>query len=309
MALSGSYDESYNVLEVVTEALQLIGVYDASDSLLAADTSTVKSSLFMMLKGWQKDGIGIWKNTPIAIFQSYEGYTYNIGPSQDHATSSYVKTEVATAAGAGDATLVVDSITGISDGDAVGIELDDGTLQWTTVNGDPADATITLTAVLTDSAAVDNHVYTYTTMIQKPVSLVEMRLHNPDDTERPLTIVSKEEYLNLSDKTATGTANMVQYEELLTYGTLNVYPACSDVQYILLGTVRHPINDLDALTNDVDFPVEYTEAMAYNLAIRIAPKFRVPVPNEVLMIAASSYAMLKANDNSMESVFFNFTGR
>jgi hypothetical protein len=44
-------------------------------------------------------------------------------------------------------------VTGVATTYNIGVQLDDGTFQWTTVNGAPSGSTVTLTAVLTDSAA------------------------------------------------------------------------------------------------------------------------------------------------------------
>jgi hypothetical protein len=44
-------------------------------------------------------------------------------------------------------------VTGVATTYNIGVQLDDGTFQWTTVNGAPSGFTVTLTAVLTDSAA------------------------------------------------------------------------------------------------------------------------------------------------------------
>jgi len=78
-------------------------------------------------------------------------------PSQVDFTNS---TTLAVAGVIGDLTITVASATSISDEDSIGIGLDDGTVQWTTVNGDPVGALVTLTGSLIDEAAIGNTVYT-----------------------------------------------------------------------------------------------------------------------------------------------------
>ena len=73
----------------------------------------------------------------------------------------YISTEIATAAVAGDTTIEVDSISGISNGDAISVQQDGGSLHITMVNGAPSGVTITLTAALTDTVSVDNAVIAY----------------------------------------------------------------------------------------------------------------------------------------------------
>jgi len=277
MATSGSVDLNYTRNDIINEALEQIGKKAAEQTIARAIYVSCACTLEMMIKTWMAAGIGLWKNQEIALFQSYEGYAYTIGPSGSHAAQTYNKTEISTAAASGAGTIIVDSITGITNGDYIGIELDDKTLQWTTVNGVPAGTTVTLTAVLTAAAAVDNHVYSYTTKAGRPLRISEARIHYPAGNETPLEIIGRNEYMDISSKTTTGTANQLFYEPLLTNGAIKVWPACSDVQYWLMFTGQMPVEDFDAGTNDIDFAQEWFLPVALNLALLLAPKFGVSV--------------------------------
>lgn len=277
MAVSGSYDYTLTTEYIIIEALELIGVTVAGGTVPDSRAASCLRTLEMMVKAWGADGIGLWKNVEAALFLAYEGYEYDFGPSGDHCTETWVKTEVATAAESGDSTLEVDSATGISDEDYIGIELDDYSLQWTTVNGDPADDVITLDDVLTDDVAVDNHVYTYTTKLQKPLRITEARLRTEGDSDEcrdiPLDIKIRNQYMAIADKEATGTASLIYYESKRADGKLHVWPACDDVQNFIKFTAKIPIQDFDAAANDPDLPQEWLLALSWNLAILVAPKF------------------------------------
>lgn len=279
MALSGSYDYGLITNSIISEALELLGIYVTGDDAINAHKESCRRTLEMMVKAWGAEGIGLWKLTEAALFLEYEQYKYTIGPSGDHCTDSWVKTEIATAASSGDSSITVDSDTGISDGDYIGIELDDDTLQWTTVNGAPAANVITLTDSLTDDVAIDNHVYTYTNKLQKPLRITEARIRieseddNDDCSETFLDIKHRNQYMAISDKEATGTADLIYYDSKLNYGNLNIYPACDDVQNYLKFTARIPIMDFDEMANSPDLPQEWMLALSWNLAILIAPKF------------------------------------
>jgi len=58
-----------------------------------------------------------------------------------------------------DITLDVDSISNVSDGDAIGIEMNTGFTHWTYVNGTPAGNTVTLGTCLPETTDVGNTVY------------------------------------------------------------------------------------------------------------------------------------------------------
>jgi hypothetical protein len=115
MATSGDYNYNRNALQIITEALELIGSYESGESIDPNDVSSCLKTLNMMVKSWQADGIGLWKNVDAALFLEYDENEYLIGPTGDHATASWIKTEVATAAASAATSLVVDSTTGATD--------------------------------------------------------------------------------------------------------------------------------------------------------------------------------------------------
>ena len=73
-------------------------------------------------------------------------------------TVTSASTTIGTAGSAGDSTITVVSISGMSDTQQITIELDNGNSQITTINGTPTGTTVTLTASLTGSVAVGNYV-------------------------------------------------------------------------------------------------------------------------------------------------------
>lgn len=304
MATSGSYDFSVNCQEIIKGAMRLIGAIASGETPAAAEISDGREALNMLVKSWVAEGIGLWLNQEVILFLEKSENSYTLGPTGDHCTASSVKTEIKTAASSGDGTIDVDSITGISDGDFIGIELDDGTLQWTTINGAPAGDTITLTANLTDDVAVDNHVYTYTSKIPRPLEVIEARRVYADDIQVPLEIVSRDEYMALSDKTSTGAPIQAYYDPQLTNGVLYVWQACNDVQERIRMTVKRPVEDFDANTNDADFPQEWLRALKFNLAIEIAPEYGKEPSNTVIVKAEETKDAVGGFDRESTSVFF-----
>lgn len=273
---SGSYDYSLTAGNIILEALELIAVPEIGQAVNAHDLASSLRTLNIMIKAWQAEGIGLWRNVEGTLFLEYEGYSYDIGPTGDHCSTTAYKTEIAIAAALGDGTITVDSDDDITDGDYIGIELDDGTLQWTTVNGVPAADVVTLTDVLTDSSAINNHVYNYTAKIMRPVELIEARLVNADwfeGYERPIQIKSRDEYMRLSNKESKGSANLIYFEPVLGNAKFHIWPACNDVKEYIKFTGKTLVQDLDLHTNYPDFPQEWMLALSWNLAILVAPKF------------------------------------
>lgn len=298
MATSGSTDYLDNRNEIITEALELLGVLPAGDTANANDISSCSRTLNMMVKHWQANGIALWKNTQIYIFLEPDAQSYTLGPSGDEATASMAKTEISTAASSGDSTIEVDGITGISNGDNIGVELDGGSLQWTTVNGAPSGTTITLTASLTDDVSVDANVFAYTSGISRPLFLTEIRIHKDSGTEIPVNSVSRNKYMSMSTKDTEGTITQAYYDPQTINGKLYVWPTADSVKDYLVATARMPIDDFDSSTDDPDFPQEWLLPLAYNLAVAVAPKFDEPLTP--IFIAQAQKYLQDASDSSVD---------
>ncbi len=412
MATSGSYNYNRNALEIITEALSLIGSdKGAGETIPAEDVDTCLASLNMMVKAWQAEGMGLWKNIDASLFLEYGEWLYSLGSTGDHATASGIKTEVATAAASGATSLVIDATAGMSNsfdrngivtavtpggagaitltgalvadsiaylpsqrkvliystandsgvtfeitgydvngvavtetitgpntstvysvyeyhtivsitisaagtgsieigcvGSFVGIELDDGTLQWTN-NGAALSTTFTLIAALTDDVAVDNHVYVYESKLPRPIEITEVRLRAASGTERPLRIKSRQEYMALPNKEDSGSANLVYYDPQRTNGKLYIWSACNDVQEYIKFTARIPIEDFDDQTDDADFPQEWLLALSWNLAIIIAPKFGKELTNTFTTMAVAFKKLISDFDREDTSVFIQISDR
>jgi hypothetical protein len=304
MAVSNSFDFTVTRDNVIHAAFRIIGILAPGDTPLAARVTTAAEALNMMLKTWQAEGIGLWLNQEVTLLLQADDVDYSIGPSGDHCSGTVVKTEVATAAAAADTDIVVDSITGISDGDYAGIETDNGDIHWTTINGDPADSTIVLTAGLDYAAAVDNHVYTYTTKTQRPLEIIDAHLRNADDNDVALSIISRQEYKALSDKASEATPNQIYYDGQLTNGVLYVWPEPGDVKDRIIMTIKRPICDMDSATDNFDLPIEWAKAIKFNLAMELAPEYDVPISSDVVALALSSKKAVSGFDRETTSIYF-----
>ena len=296
MTTSGSTNYAVTRDEIITEALEIVGAIANGDTPDANDVTSAARTLNMMIKHWQSRGVALWKTQELYVPLIVNRQYYNLGPSGDPATASIVKTEVATAASSGATTLVVDSISGISASDNIGIELDGGDLQWTTVSGAPSGSTITLAAALTDDVSVDAWVLTYTTGISRPLFITDASFYNASGVEIPMR---GEGRLNVPTYTTTGPATIWNYDPQLTNGKLRVWPYAASVQGYLVLTARMPLEDFDASTDNPDFPQEWLLPLAWNLAVLIAPKFNEQLSPAVISMAGQFLA--DAMDSAVDS--------
>lgn len=311
MALSNSYDFSLDRDGIIKEAYLMASAIAIGADPTADELTDGGRMLNLMLKAWQLEDIEIWLNQRITLFLGKETQSYLLGPTGGHAapTSDVVKTEIATAADVTDSSIIVDSIEGIADGDQIGVELDNGTIKWTTVSGAPSGTTITLASMLFGTAAVDNHVYTYTSKIQRPIAIVEGRRISADRVDTPLLQVSRLEYMSLANKASSGIVNQFYYDPQITDGAIYVWPTCADVQDTLEFTIHKRIMDFDTSTDDGEFPIEWQDAIVNNLAIRIGIKLGIAPSKELKDLAEMGKFMAQTHDPDKTSTFFQPQGR
>jgi len=309
MATSASVDFTLNRNQIISSALRKLRAIDPNTTADANDITTGAEALNLMIKAWQMDGLSLWFNQEVVLHLAYNTQTYLVGPSGAHcaALSDAGYTQLASAAASGAGTLTVDSITGIADADAVGIQLDGGTIQWTTVNGSPSGSTVTLTDNTTGAAAVDNYVFHYTTLIGRPVEIIEARVRNTDDNDSPLRIIhDRHEFMAVTDKTSQGEVQEIYYDPFIVNGLLYVWPIAGsgDITDRIVMTVRRVVEDFDAQANNFDGPVEALDALIWNLSVQIAPEYGANVSQMVMAKAIDSYDKLKRFYQSIETMQF-----
>jgi len=314
MSTSGVTSLSATRNSIIRGTFRMLGFKKNGGVRPAQEVLDAENTLNIMLKSWQSMDIGLWLNREATLYTDYQSSQYySLGTSGDHATLTPYSTAIATAASSGDSSVTVDSDDNITDGDYIGIELDDKTMQWTTVDGTPSSDVVALDDVLTDDVAVDNVVYNYTTRLSRPMEIIEARCRQSGDTEIPINIVSRNDYMEMTDKDTTGKPNMVYYDPQLTAGRLYVWPISDDVENKIVMTVKYPIELFSAYNNDVELPDEWINALQSNLAKQLLPEYpgQVSAENIILIrsMAKESLEAVTIFDNDSTSYRFTPSSR
>lgn len=281
MATSGTAVFSLNRDQLIKAALRKVNAFEAGETPDSDSVSDASDALNTMVKHWQGNGVQIYKTVEAILFPQVGQVRYSLGlTSTDHATESWVETELAANAALGASQISVDSATGIATTYHIGVQLDDGTLQWTTVNGAPSGTTITLTAVLTDSATAGNLVVVYQTKLVRPLRILGARSYNfASAIDVPLEEMDRLEYQDMPNKTNSGTVTSFYYDRRTSStGYLYVWPAPANVDDAIKMTVAKPIEDFSAAGDDADLPQEWIRAIVWGLADEIADEYDVPEP-------------------------------
>lgn len=310
MATSGSSDFNRTRDELIKAAYRKIGAIRATQTPNAQMITDGAEALNGLVKHWQGKGIHVWTETEATLFPQAGQVKYAVSnaASSDNVTQSFVTTAIATEANSGASTITVDSDTGISDGDFIGIVVDDGTVHWTTVNGAPASDVITLTTALDDSAAVDQKVYAYTTKIVRPLKVIDARWVDASSAiESPhVSMMARLDYRRLPNKTQAGAVTQAFYDPQLTTGYLYLWHVPEVFDGYVNFTWLRPIEDFDAAGDNPDLPQEWIQTIVFNLAVVLAPEFDVPMQKfqQISAMAAQFLDDMEGWDREEEPVEF-----
>ena len=304
MAVSGSYDYTRTQIQLIHSAMRDIGELAKGETPDADDYAVVSETLNLLIKSWQNQGIGLWLNQVCALFFQSGSTAYSLGPTGDHWTADGNMTTLAAAAAAGDTAITVASYSGMDDGDYIGIELDSGGLEWSTIDT-PAAVLVDIDDALSGAASVGNVVYHYTNKAQKPIEIIKNEIKKIDTNyyETPVKLISRSEYVAINYKLNEGPVNSAYYDNQLTNGNLHVWPKPTNMKEFLSMTIRRPISDVDALVDHIEVPPEFLLALEYNLAIHIAPKFDAEVSKILAILAVESLQDAKGLSREGASVF------
>lgn len=295
MASSGSVDLSVTrdqIIQHVLESLGVMGAGETTSSLSFTNNSShVVLALNMLVKQWsgQADfapGLKMWSRKRGYLFLCGAQSVYTLGPTTTATgttnkwASSYVTTTVSGSEAAGQTVITVASATGISDTNRIGIELDDGTMHWTVVNGAPSGANVTITASLASAAASGNRVFVYATTAQarRPLEILTANLRSFDSSNVPTDVPINArmllgQYEAIASKAADSDPYDLYYEQTLTDGTVYLDVEPSDVSKIIRMVYLSPIEDFDAASDTPDYDQNWYLPLMLGTEYLVAPTF------------------------------------
>lgn len=309
MARSGVYTFNRTAGQIVTAAARKLGIVAEGENLSNAAMTSGLEDLNLLLKSFPLKGIDLWRYEEMVVFLNTTSSKYMIGASGDRASFNSYKTEIAVAASTGASTITVDSDDNITNGDVIGIELDSGSIQWTTVNGVPSANVVTLTATLTGAVSVDNHVYNYTTIAQRPERVYNGRVINASDAEITIDSMSLSDYQESAVKSTTSFPTGYCYVPTIDNGTLYVSGITNSVKNRLAFSVQRQLQDITSISDNLDIPQSHLKAVIFNLAVDMAFDYNMVDVNSAQFQAIEAKAnqyLEEAEDFDIENTPIKF---
>ncbi len=144
---------------------------------------------------------------------------------------------------------------------------------------------------------------TYTLTATNPVTIVEARYRDTAGRDMPMQELTRNEYLELPDKSSSGVPTCWYFDRQRDAGVLYVWPvlATATTQAIRYSYVRR-IEDIDDANNDLDVPPEYIDLIGYNLAARLLDNYGMNDGPSQRILQRAALLVQQAKDHDRESV-------
>lgn len=224
MATSGTATFDLNRNEIITEALELCGVIQATETPSADDVTSCARKLNMLIKSWVSLGYHIWAQSEATQTLVAGTYSYTLGS-----------------------------------------------------NGN------------------------------RPWRINDMWLRDSDGLDRPIDLISREEYNALPDKTTQGKPVKAYYDRQKLTGTLKLWPAPDSATDTVYYVQQRVLQDFNASTDSPDLATEWGLAVCYNLAKLIAPVYSVPSDKLAYIVGMAESTLDDALAGDREDVSVQFT--
>ena len=296
------------VSEISEEALRDARIISAEQDVQAIDAARCFTALNNIVKFWQTQDINLWLTEEAVLPLVKDQQSYTLGPNGDHCTTAddfkYTTTDAAEATS--QTVISVTSTSGMANSDNIGIELDDGTRHWTTIVSFVANDTVTITTGLASAAASGNTVYTYTTLIPRPMRILSARYASSlTASEIPTNRWTRQQYFNQSNKDSSGTVINWYYSPQRTDGELYVWQVANNVDNVLRITYMSPALVYGATTDDLDFPSEWYLPLKWAIAAEIGPSYGLNNERQMQLEAKSAYTLeqVLAHDVEVGSIY------
>lgn len=283
MTTSGSRNFTVSRSEIIEEAIANIGALDPGNTLSAEETARASVRLNLMIKGWMARGANLWRREEVILFLQSGQQSYAFGTDNFARSDDVVVTSLSTGMAAAATSATVASASNITSGDLVGIKLDNGSIYWPVGGATVAGSTLTFAAA-PSAAASGNAVYSYpytgsaggvnTTL--NPVKIAFAFRRDSDNTDTTVRLISREEYVSLSRKGASGPVSEIHHDKQGASRIL-VWPAVDTNTDRLHLIVDRVVEDFDTVADTPDFPVEWLNALMWGLSAELSNTYGLPI--------------------------------
>lgn len=272
----------------MTNVLRHLGVLQEDEQPTGGQYADVLYVMNTVVAAAQATGLHVWTEEEAILFLEPGQVRYEIGGPGTNAHTSdaddWVRLTLQTSLAALATVLTVDATVGISNGQNIGVILDNGLTFWTTVTSF-TDTTVTLTDALPTSASSGNYALAYTTAIVRPLKVPNARLYYLNGgNEIPMVVMSRQEYMDQPNKLSPGSPTQWFYSPQRDRGLFYIWPSPNLSFWAVRFTWYRPLQDFFTPANTMDFPQEWIAPLTWATARDCIGQFDLPPERQAYVI-------------------------
>lgn len=258
-------NEAYSILQMGTEG------EDLTPEMFAQGFRTMN----MMVATWQAQGIHLWSYDDATLFLEAGKESYVLENS--NCTNRFLETTSTTATTISGTTIDLTSVDELFDDWFIGFLTPTGSIFWTTVaTSGITGNTVTVNDAFTEVLPIGTTVFYYETKVRPVERVLGLRRASLVGNDVPINLISRQEYFDLPSKKSVGLAAEGYYSRELPRGILYLWQVPENSCSLIKVEYERKLEDFVNNDDCPDFPKYWMEALAYNLAKRLAIKYRIP---------------------------------
>lgn len=303
-------------LEIISDALMLLGVTEAGETVSESDMQLGVRWLNRMVKQWQAKGIEVWTNSYATLFLEMDTSLYILGNEAQGGAmwaEDPIEQLLTEDADLGDTILNVESSSDITIGDHFGIIDNDGILEWFLVADKPTTTSVTINSPLLADCNSDNYIYSFSNRPESgaPLRIINANLKSNMDQQTSEIImpgIAFQDWFQLTNKQGPGNPVNWNYSPKINTGEMRLWPTPNNMTQRVGLQYTRPMFNFDTATSTQDMQQEWITAIIYNLAVILAPSYGKSSLLPTLKVMADEY-LEEAESYSQEtiSIYFNPT--
>ena len=341
MSTSGSVSWSATTNNIITYAMKYLGKLGEGDNLTSEEYNDLLWFLNAMVKQWiakndYAPGLKMWLRQNGVAFLANNTGQYVLGSVGGNApsywTNSYLYSVSGGANAPGATTINISTTTRMSIAPTpasntsttgalqpnmyVGIQCDDGSLYWTTVQSvtDSTTFTIPSPGLTVSSNNNGNVIFAFSTVATPPQVIEYAVLRDAQQNDTPIQSITLEDYMVMPSKVAPGFVGdpiAIYYQPFLvngngqSYGTMFTDVAgAQDTSKVIVLSYMQEIQDFVNPNDQVYFPKEWTMALVRGLAKATHTMYNATWTQEMEQETSSAIRFARNTNNKKTSQGF-----
>jgi len=290
------YDGNYfqqTLGELIQYAAGLIQVGIDGEALSPEYYERARNAVNLAVLEMQAKGLHLSSYKVGYLFLQPNQYKYVI--EDENATNEYFSRQISADEALGQTVLSVDNTDDLQVDDIIGITLDDGSIQWTTVSAfDTVLLTVTVADALTDAASTDNYIFNYRVALKQISRIHQMWRRDNYVNDVPISMIGQQEYDVLPFKTTSpGLPSQAYYHRAIPKGVLYLWTIPVNSTYIIGFWYEQKLGQMKSQQDVMDLDQFYYPCFAYLCALRLCDVFAAST--EMKMSIQATYNDLLAD--------------